>query len=513
MFHFENRVHAKPFRSSRFPRAVSAATVGISLLMALTLCQGCSSYSGRVAASTTSSTVTPSTPAQLSLLPSSTTLAVGQQSQFSMTGGSGATDCVWQSSSSSVLASIGNGEFQGQQPGNATVSVSCGSQSAQASAVVVAAGPIRITTGGTYSGAWNSNDPATPAITIATDKPVTLQNSVISGRGDLISISGDSTGANVTIDNVTGTALDPLVAGMQRGKFVNATNTASLTVQNTTIYGASFGIVVAGPQIKTLKILNNLASNLEDRESDGSGGLLSVRPDLGHFVLLYELSAPAGAEIAWNQIVQVIGKSSTEDVINIYGSQGSAGHPIWVHDNYMEGYSSTTTTSYTGNGAISDGYNGGPATAFVTFQANEMVHTAGGGVAIAYGHDITATGNRVVSCGIDSTGAWFAMPYANAAYIWDSYGTGAQFFYNNTVSGTAGGLIRPDPNDKPMIADLWVNGPDATDPGVSSAGNAFTNPCVSGGSVNIQAEAAERAYWAAKAAAANELIGDQHSTS
>jgi hypothetical protein len=37
----------------------------------------------------------------------------------------------------------------------------------------------------------------------------------------------------------------------------------------------------------------------------------------------------------------------------------------------------------------------------------------------------------------------------------------------------AGGSIRPDPNDKSVIADLGVNGADAEDPGVFTTGHAF----------------------------------------
>ena len=52
--------------------------------------------------------------------------------------------------------------------------------------------PIVITSGGTYSGTWSSNDPKKPAVTIRTDELVILQNSVItsSNGANLISLSG-----------------------------------------------------------------------------------------------------------------------------------------------------------------------------------------------------------------------------------------------------------------------------------------------------------------------------------
>jgi hypothetical protein len=180
-----------------------------------------------------------------------------------------------------------------------------------------------------------------------------------------------------------------------------------------------------------------------------------------------------------------------------------------VHDNYMEGYSSPAATAgYTGTGVISDGYSSPPVTAFVIFQANEMVHTAGAGVAIANGHDVTAIANRVVSCGQDNSGAWFAVPSANAAFLWNAYNS--MDFYNNTITGTSGGLVRPSPNNTPMIADIWAPESSLSLPGNSIGTNEFTDPCLSEGVLNLQGEDAERAFWTAKVSAENQLIGDQH---
>ena len=69
-----------------------------------------------------------------------------------------------------------------------------------------------------------------------------IQDSVITSRGALIRISGVKTGANVTIGNVTGTALDPEVTGVERGAFVFAQNVASLVIKNCTMTGVSFGV-------------------------------------------------------------------------------------------------------------------------------------------------------------------------------------------------------------------------------------------------------------------------------
>jgi hypothetical protein len=494
------------FLSNQYHRLI-AGLIFLALVPTAVLIQGCGGSAPMAGTQTK-----PATPTA-TLAPSSASIQEWQSVQFTVSGEAAGEQCTWQSSQPSILVSLGSGQFQGAQSGTAQVTVTCGSTSSSASVVVSpqqAAAPIEITSGGTYSGNWNSTDPSTPAVKIRTDQPVILQDSVISGPGTLIDLSGVSSGANVTIQNVTGTALDPGVSGEQRGSFLTATKVEALTVKNCTIVGASFGVKLAGATPSTLEITNNQASNLEDRASDGRGGFLPNRPSLGHFIILNNVLAPNGAEIAWNQDVQTIGQSSTEDVVNIYNSQGVAGHPIWVHDNYFEGSSSPVIKGhYTGTAMVTDGTgtNGAEPTAFVHFEANEVVATAGTGVGIAAGHDITADANRIVSCGVTGSGDWYAWG-ANGIVIWNYYNSTQ--FYNNTITGTVGGMVGPGTNDAPTAFDVWANPPDMLDPGNSVSGNDFTNPCLTNGSINLQAEDAERAFWAAKILAANEVIGDQH---
>ena len=453
----------------------------------------------------------------MSIAPASATLQQWQTVQFTLSGAASSVSCAWISSDANVLLPLGGESFQSRHVGSATISAICDTQAAQATIAVIpqaVSGPIKITSGGTYSGNWNSDDPNTPSLSIETDDPVTIEDSVITSRGPLIRVRGVKSGANITIENVTGTALDPQVAGVQRGAFVSTSKVRSLVVEHCTMTGVSFGVSAASSIVSTLRILNNLAVNLEDRASDGHGAFQDARPALGHFVLLSRVVAPQGAEIGWNQVVQTVGQSSVEDVINLFRSQGAPDQPIWVHDNYIEGNSSPLAhDNYSGAGIIADGGNAEPVTAFGVFEDNEVVHTAGSGVVLNNGHDIAAIGNRIVSCGQGSDGIWFAMHFANAASIWDFYGSGPALFYNNTVTETAGGLVRPNAEGKPMAADFWGNKLSMAYPGNSSSGNEFTNPCLSGGTLDLSAEDAERAYWAAKVSAAGELIGDEHLTS
>ena len=140
--------------------------------------------------------------------------------------------------------------------------------------------PISITSGGKYSGSWASYDSNTPAVTISTNEPVVIQNSTITSKGDLIEVLGSGSGANVTIQNVIGVALDPEIAGKQRGKFLLAISANALTVEHCTMTGVSFGVYVVDSTLVTLTVSNNAANDMEDRASDGHGGFTSQRPDL-----------------------------------------------------------------------------------------------------------------------------------------------------------------------------------------------------------------------------------------
>ena len=175
-----------------------------------------------------------------------------------------------------------------------------------------------------------------------------------------------------------------------------------------------------------------------------------------------------------------------------------------MHDNYLEGYSSSTTGAYTGNGLITDGDSSG-VTAFVIFQANEMVHTAGGGVALASGHDNSANANRVVSCGEDAQGNRYARNGVSAIAVWNYYG--ASNFTNNTITTTAGGLVSPDSHGNPIATDFSTVAVTAPK---SISGNLFTDPCLIGGVLNLAAEANERAFWTLKLGTHNVMLGDQH---
>jgi hypothetical protein len=421
--------------------------------------------------------------------------------------------CTWQAADTTILSSKGNGEFVGIDIGSSSVVATCDGSSTSASVLVSpATNPtaIRITSGGTYSGSWSSTDPKVPAVTILTNEPVVLRNSTLTSRGDLIVIYGSEGGANVTIDNVTGTALDPGIAGQARGKFLDAEVMSHLSVTHCTMHGVSFGVYVASSGLASLTINNNVADNLDDRKSDGHGGYLLNQRLLGHFIQLNGVSLPNGAEIAWNQMIDSDGAASVEDIINFYQSHGSAGKAVLVHDNYLQGaFAVGQTTPYTGGGIQMDGDSNDPSTAtgFMQIQNNTIVHTAGVGISVAAGHDISVTGNRVVSCGKDSSGNWIAGEGSVALVMANYYQTNQ--YFNNYMANNSGGVVRPDASGKPSPSN--IHAPSASEDLNNVVGtNVFEQPCLAGSSLTLAAESIERNKWLSTVAAAGELLGDQH---
>ena len=86
---------------------------------------------------------------------------------------------------------------------------------------------------------------------------------------------------------------------------------------------------------QTVKILNNVANNIDGRFSDGHGGF-SVNSEDVQFFQSNAAHGLSGAEIAWNQVINTPGQSRVEDNISIYDSSGTAGNPIAIHDNFIQ---------------------------------------------------------------------------------------------------------------------------------------------------------------------------------
>ena len=291
-----------------------------------------------------------------------------------------------------------------------------GSSAAQSPALAYGP-PLRITSGGTYSGNWESQDPTVPAVLVLTADPVVIKDCNIRSKSDLINAQYVAN-AHVTVSNCHGYGLDPGVAGQQRGRFLFGFHIGSLTVEHNYIEATAYGVVListAGWSLDgPLSVRYNQFKNLDWAASDGNGGrIVTNRPDpFNSAVTFADYQGMQKAEIAWNEIENDPGVSWVGDTIDMYSSSGTASTPIEVHDNYIHGgYPGIPTSTLYYSGAITMDGNAddtaATATAFVKIHDNQIVAHANFGIGLAAGHDNEAYDNRVVSTGQYANGSWY----------------------------------------------------------------------------------------------------------
>ena len=170
------------------------------------------------------------------------------------------------------------------------------------------AAPIVITKGGVYRGNWQSLDPRTPAVTIQTSQPVTIEDSNIQSRGTLIYSAFQR--ARVTIRRTRGAALNPgraLSYFAYPGRFLLLEEFSSAVVENNEMTGTSgmyFRQYLGDPaRGETIRIRRNRALNIDGRYSTGPNTVSLEQARLVQFVQFNNVRGLVGGEIAWNEVV------------------------------------------------------------------------------------------------------------------------------------------------------------------------------------------------------------------
>lgn len=340
---------------------------------------------------------------------------------------------------------------------------------------------LLITKPGVYSGVWSSGRADIPVVRVRTPGPVVIENSSLTGPGDLIRAEVDR--ANITVRNCRGTGLNPNVAGRIPGRFFTGGKCARVLIENNEFSHTS-GIDLLNYQgdfkpDNTFKIIRNIANNIDGRKSDGHGGWLDFnarvpldggKTELGHedvhFVILDKVRGLPGVEIAWNQVINQPADSRVEDVINIYLSSGTQGSPIQIHDNFIHGAYNIRPWErdsadanyrydwqYSGGGILlGDGNPDSPdhAPGWVDAFHNQVINTSNYGIAISAGHNLCFHDNRILSSGRLPDGR--PIPTQNVgAYIWDIHkGTGntpRTFFDNSAHDNLVGWAKETGRND------------------------------------------------------------------
>ena len=323
---------------------------------------------------------------------------------------------------------------------------------------VVFSGPITITTGGTYTGNWQSLDPSVPAMRITTNQPVTIVNSRFKGPGDLIlGSSGSGNGISLTVQQSCFVGTNPNVLGKSKGTPIHVYQAVSVLVDHSDFdsggyYGVWVQEYVGNHSLNnTIRILNNRIHNVDGRVSDGNGGYLTTQDTpYSHGIILSDVHGVPGIEIAWNQIINEPYQSGVGDSIDIFESSGTPTSPMQVHDNYIQGgYEADPARanefSYFGSAFTTDGFaqtDPALATSFLKIHDNQAVNFGNNGITIAIGHDIEMHANRAISSGQLADGTNITTAYGSSIghYDWQIEPPG--MFGNNSVHDNLSGTRR-----------------------------------------------------------------------
>jgi parallel beta-helix repeat protein len=346
-------------------------------------------------------------------------------------------------------------------------------------------GTLTINSGGTYSGSYSSSVNGTPAVTINTTSPVTLDNMLVrhTGQGVVAGVSG----VQLTVTNCVFERRNPsaTLTG-QQGRAILLTNLASLIVEHSHFANGN-GIWIGTSGTVTGRVRYNRCWNvghyglsdccIQFFQADGSSGMT-----LGGF------------EIGWNHTTNYHGQSQIEDNVNLYQVSGASGNPIDVHHNLIDGAYATSSNGdgYTGGGILC-GDEGG---SWVTIRDNWVIGTSNYGVSITGGSNNTLDGNTVVSDSLTQDGTTLHSPtFGTGAVAWDASSAGNMT--NITVTdNTSGWLRRTGVGSATERSDMWFPEADV------DTGNTSMS-----GTIDAADEQAARDAWEAARVVAGVTVG------
>jgi hypothetical protein len=261
------------------------------------------------------------------------------------------------------------------------------------------AGQVVITHGGTYTLDANS-------VHIQTTEVVTLEGCGLMPTDSTPAVYADP-GSRVVVDHCTISCLGPA-----QGVFAWAP--VLLIVENSWINAATIGVYVLGDPNNAVGGDAQI-SILQNRITDG-----------GSAIQLNGIHDDPNISIHHNEITNKNAQKYPGDLVNIYRSSGTPGHPICIHNNYIQG-----ATSFNSSGIVTDGDEPDPSlcTCYVDIAYNQVVGCPWTGIALAFGFDEVAHDNTVITsgaifCGIAIEGDTRYQPEWMNHYM---------FFQNNTV--------------------------------------------------------------------------------
>lgn len=348
--------------------------------------------------------------------------------------------------------------------------------------------PLTISSGGVYSlGCRESTSVGTPAITINTTQPVTIDRMTIKHRG--IGISYNVSGVNLTVTNSTFERTSPgTTTTGQNGRAINLTGAASLVVEHNTFLRGN-GIWVGNTGSLAGRVRYNYSEDI------GYWGLSDCCVQFFQSDGLTLSGVGGGSfEIGWNHTLNRWGQSDVEDNINIYKTGGASGSPLDIHHNLIDGAydASANGDGYTGGGILFG--DGNPAAgSWVTVRDNWIIGTSNYGVSSAGGSNNQILRNTAVSDSLTQTGGLHSPTYGTGVVAWDSTSTSTNITVQDNVSGW---VRRTGVGTNTERSDYWL--PEAD---VNTGNTSMADP------IDSTDEQAARDAWDTARVAAGVTVG------
>jgi len=288
--------------------------------------------------------------------------------------------------------------------------------------------PITITTGGTYSGCYQSTSTGTPAVTLATSAPVTLSRTHVIAKG--FGVQDTVTGTNLTVQDTVFDQTDPGAVVAHRA--IELQSPASFTAVHNQFNNGD-GIWIGGGTPNPFNVRDNLSFDVGKYPHPTSPNCCVQFLQLDHVTL-------SAGVIAYNHTQNASG-TNVEDNINLYFSGGTdSTHKVDIHHNLIDGAYplDPNNLQFTGGGIL--GADGTNDTSFghVNIHDNVVVSTTNYGVACAGGTDCHAFANVLVNDALGSNGANYYSTYAQASVFHDTnISDSHDNFYNWRRDGTS----------------------------------------------------------------------------
>lgn len=214
----------------------------------------------------------------------------------------------------------------------------------------------------------------------------------------------NATGVMIKITNSSNITIRNCFFNKGAAEAINVYMGANIRVENCLFNGVTTGVYAS---ISTgIKVINNQFVNVRKRADNARGQFIQFNNVTGE-----------GNEVSGNKGENFAGESNPEDLINMYGSSGTAISQILIKGNMFRGGG----PSGSGGGIIAGDYNG----SYITIDGNTLLNPGQYGIAIAGGNNNVVTNNKIFS----KQFAWSNI----ALYIWMQ--GGATSCANNTVKG------------------------------------------------------------------------------